>query len=512
MKKLNRLFILGTFLCATAFADKFVPQATNLFYHSTPGVLRPDEGTLELRVKMKREHDKTYNPWDILFSVPSAQPIGKAVLGIFIPPIPDQGLRVVFRDGVNTRYLQLPDFTWTEGKPFVVALSWGKALRLYIDGKKVAEVNKPSAIPDHLMSSFFRVDQADRFNTESIRLSSTERAPTSLWTDTSRDFSPDGDTTLLATGGLSQVKTFTTAWSSGHHTIKPIFQERYSILDTADDPVYPLVGMNATKTAKNVQVRVLTTDTAGISNDFKATLVLPAESPAAHYFVPLPALKKSGYYKVASEITIDGVASKYQSTIAVFPVKAPAGKLSHWLGQHYEEPFDLGGYDKAALKTLRVAPSGVAAFSWPKIEPKKGEWDWSAADEFVADTQKHQIEVIGILGNVPRWAAVEPPDPAAIQSKSGSAYWKPRSVEEFGNYVFQTVSRYKGRVAYWEIWNEVDWHPPGPAYSFTGSTDEYLALLKEAYVQAKRADPACKVLISGFGMFGDANMPKTAHV
>jgi hypothetical protein len=67
-------------------------------------------------------------------------------------------------------------------------------------------------------------------------------------------------------------------------------------------------------------------------------------------------------------------------------------------------------------------------------------------------------------------------------------------VADYANFVYQVVSRYKGQIKYWEIWNEPDspsfWPPKSDAA-------EYTALLKAAYAAAKRADPSCHVLTAG---------------
>ncbi|MBM4049655.1 MAG: hypothetical protein FJ279_31555, partial [Planctomycetes bacterium] len=67
----------------------------------------------------------------------------------------------------------------------------------------------------------------------------------------------------------------------------------------------------------------------------------------------------------------------------------------------------------------------------------------------------------------------------------------PKNLADFENYVFQTVSRYKDRLKYWEIWNEADidfWH---------GTDEEYIQLMQAAYRVAKRADKDCLVSMTG---------------
>jgi exo-beta-1,3-glucanase (GH17 family) len=57
----------------------------------------------------------------------------------------------------------------------------------------------------------------------------------------------------------------------------------------------------------------------------------------------------------------------------------------------------------------------------------------------------------------------------------------------FGDYAYNTVLHFKGRVRNWEVWNEPDWNPATSSPYFTPS--DYADLLKNAYTRAKQADP-----------------------
>jgi len=115
---------------------------------------------------------------------------------------------------------------------------------------------------------------------------------------------------------------------------------------------------------------------------------------------------------------------------------------------------------------------------WHVMEPEKGRFDFSIPDKIVDYFEKQHIQIYPILSY-------------------GSAWWKGRNspltdedYEDFGKYVYETVSRYKDHFTYWSVWNEPNivpfWTPePNP--------DHYARLLKIAYTQAKKADPDCKI-------------------
>lgn len=76
-------------------------------------------------------------------------------------------------------------------------------------------------------------------------------------------------------------------------------------------------------------------------------------------------------------------------------------------------------------------------------------------------------------------------------------------VSSWGDYVYDMVSRYRGRVAAYQICNEPNlaemWHKPQHA-----DPAEYVAFLREAYIRAKQADPSCIIVSAGLAVNGGA--------
>jgi len=74
-------------------------------------------------------------------------------------------------------------------------------------------------------------------------------------------------------------------------------------------------------------------------------------------------------------------------------------------------------------------------------------------------------------------------------------------LETWGDQVQDVVSRYRGRIAAYQICNEPNlaemWHKPQHA-----GPGEYVAYLREAYVRAKQADPACLIVTAGMATNG----------
>lgn len=74
-------------------------------------------------------------------------------------------------------------------------------------------------------------------------------------------------------------------------------------------------------------------------------------------------------------------------------------------------------------------------------------------------------------------------------------------VQSWGNAVHDIVSRYRGRIAAYQICNEPNlaemWHKPRYA-----DPAEYVAYLREAYLRAKAADPHCIIVSAGLAVNG----------
>jgi hypothetical protein len=79
-------------------------------------------------------------------------------------------------------------------------------------------------------------------------------------------------------------------------------------------------------------------------------------------------------------------------------------------------------------------------------------------------------------------------------------------VSQFGQFVHAVVAHYNGNITYFEVWNEPNtigaWNDPEGTivngfYVHGQAIAKYVSLLKEAYTQAKSANPDCKIISGG---------------
>lgn len=150
---------------------------------------------------------------------------------------------------------------------------------------------------------------------------------------------------------------------------------------------------------------------------------------------------------------------------------------------------------KRALSLSMARDAGIRwirqQFRWEEIEPlEKGVFivprlgisSWEKYDHIVELASTMGIEIIARLDTPPLWA----------RGGNPHAFTPPQRLEDFGDFVETTVTRYRGRVRYYQIWNE-------PNLSFewgNGPVDpEAMSrLLEVAYTRAKQADPNVVIL------------------
>ncbi len=118
-------------------------------------------------------------------------------------------------------------------------------------------------------------------------------------------------------------------------------------------------------------------------------------------------------------------------------------------------------------------------FAWRDIEGKgKGQYDWETADRVVSQVEEFGLKLIVRVDHEPDWAG--PP---------------PANTDHFANFLAALVTRYKGRIHAYQVWNEPnlarEWGNKPP------NAQEYTQMLKKAYQVIKQIDPNAIVVSAG---------------
>jgi len=146
---------------------------------------------------------------------------------------------------------------------------------------------------------------------------------------------------------------------------------------------------------------------------------------------------------------------------------------------------------------------------WEDVEPEKGRFTFEEADHQIDRPIEHGLKVLAMLPfPSAHWSSDAPADyklSGDYMSRREHVAYAPRSVEEFENYVARTVSHYKGRVRWWQVFNE----PVFTSYSlprkFGYDAADYAHWTKAFARAARRADPECKIL-AGVGYLNDGQI------
>jgi len=118
-------------------------------------------------------------------------------------------------------------------------------------------------------------------------------------------------------------------------------------------------------------------------------------------------------------------------------------------------------------------------FAWRDIEGKgKGQYDWSTSDRIVQQVEDFGLKLLVRVDHQPDWAGAPP-----------------GNINAFADFLSAMASRYRGRIAAYQVWNEPnlarEWGNKAP------SAAEYTQMLQKAYQAIKKADPNAVVISAG---------------
>lgn len=136
------------------------------------------------------------------------------------------------------------------------------------------------------------------------------------------------------------------------------------------------------------------------------------------------------------------------------------------------------------IGSLRLWDTNTA---WSQVEKQPGVYDWTSLDKAVTAAQENKASVLLVLGSTPTWAASKQ-KPGYDYPVPGAASM-PRSIAWWDRWVTAVVTRYKGRIDAYQIWNEAS------LLNFWNGTPAQMAdLTSRAYKIIKSVDPKARVV------------------
>lgn len=138
-------------------------------------------------------------------------------------------------------------------------------------------------------------------------------------------------------------------------------------------------------------------------------------------------------------------------------------------------------------------------FQWAEVQPDSpDDWQPPLDDEALERELDDGRMVVGLLIGIPDWARDDNLLPSGLD----------RAVDDPDNtwavFVRDTVERYAGQIDHWVIWNEPDIADPDAlGHTWDGSIEEFVQLLRVAYLAAKEANPDAVIHLGAFTHFWD---------
>jgi hypothetical protein len=209
-----------------------------------------------------------------------------------------------------------------------------------------------------------------------------------------------------------------------------------------------------------------------------------------------PRIHRVGYYDIAMWIDSGRISSEKKSFSVVILSGDTKGIKSSRFGLYTLGSDNLirsiapKGYLAALDKSGTTW--GTTDLRWRDVQPvSRNEWDWSVSDERFANLKKAGLRPLPHLFGTPEWASTYKSGmPAGGDGATFETYPpKKSSLEDWGQFVYRFVERYRDDLTYLRIWNEFD------SLYWMGDVNDFAELLKVAYQQAHLAKPDIKIVI-----------------
>ena len=165
-----------------------------------------------------------------------------------------------------------------------------------------------------------------------------------------------------------------------------------------------------------------------------------------------------------------------------------------YFGLHINKGHE-GVWPSIGQKLIRLWDTGTR---WSDIEPTDDNYNWSRFDLYVdslIQSNDPDCKILYCLGITPTWA-----------NTASSNTLPPDDMSKWDDYVQQVVQRYKGKIQYYEIWNETN-----VSTFYTGNIEDLVELAQRAHDIIRQEDPSAVILTPNFAFYGLTTMAKYFH-
>ena len=152
-----------------------------------------------------------------------------------------------------------------------------------------------------------------------------------------------------------------------------------------------------------------------------------------------------------------------------------------------------GLHQDATLNGIRLWDDNV---KWADIETSAGKYDWSAMDTWISKAQAQKMDVLYTIGDTPKFAGKIPSGKPCGPNGEYSCS-SPTDVNSdgtgtdkyFSDFITSLVTRYKGEIQFYELWNE-----PDCKCFWSGNQDQLVRMGQDAARIIRDIDPKAQIL------------------
>lgn len=165
-----------------------------------------------------------------------------------------------------------------------------------------------------------------------------------------------------------------------------------------------------------------------------------------------------------------------------------------YFGLHIHDGIDQRRpWPNVTFDTWRLWDIGMV---WVTLEPSDDEWNLHKLDKAIRTAEEKGISLLVTLGQTPTWCAAKPYRYSPY-GKKDSTTRPPKDIKYWEDYIRTIATKYKGKIKYWELWNEPDLY-----WFYSGTIKEMVNLYKVAYAIIKSINPESIVLSPPIASWG----------
>jgi len=179
---------------------------------------------------------------------------------------------------------------------------------------------------------------------------------------------------------------------------------------------------------------------------------------------------------------------------------SPISVAEEFFGQHvyYRANDALTGI---TCKTVRSHDMVSGKSRWKYIETADNTWDFTDLDAWVEAHYAAGRDIIFTLYGTPTWASARPAELGAYGGANLGTQAEPADMTKWDRYCNKIVSRYLGKIKYFEVWNEPNQYNDGTGvvggatnFFYSGTFAKLAEMTRRANQAIKAVDPTAKIL------------------